>query len=443
MFLPKIEQLVKMKRKLSLIEGTMYAGGQTAVNAVSSVTIKGTIQESDLHASLLKIQSRHPLLSSNVWEDEAGIPYFVEQSPIQRITVRTVDRVTEKDWERESMTECLTPFDTKKGPLVRLVWLKSEHISTLIFVGHHCIFDGRSILNIIDETLSLLGQPEKEIGTYKTFSAIENFIPAEIRNNKVNKLKTQLFSKVAKLILLAVAFKKEIKREKPFFLHWKLSKEESSKFIEKCKSEGSSVHHALSVAFLRGFKELETIKSHSRLYCAVDMRKFLPEIENNMLFAFPVMLGLNLPNKKVVGFWNEVREFKKELEKKIEETNVNALLLYSECLLPSLPRMTKYAKVDKGAHDFTFSNMGKVNLSEKYGALEIESLQSPTTIFPFGNPTTLSITYFKGQIDFILASDEYFIKQEEALALKQNAMNMILKQLEINKEVLLQAERLS
>ncbi len=404
----------------------MYAGGQTAVNVVSSVTIKGGIRESDLHASLVKVQARHPLLSSNVWEDEAGISYFVEQHPIQRIRVRTVNRLTDQDWERESITECLTPFDTKKGPLVRLVWLKSENISNLIFVGHHCLCDGRSILNIMDETLSLLGQPEMEIGTYKSFSSIQNFIPAEIRDSKVNKLKIQLFSKVVKLVLLAVTFKKEIKREKPFFLHWKLSQEESSVIIEKCKSEGSSIHYALSVAFLRGFKELETVKSHSRLYCAVDMRKFLPEIEDNMLFAFPVMLGLNLPNKKTAGFWNEVREFKKDLTKKIEEMNVNALLLYSECLLPSLPGMTRYAKADKGAHDFTLSNMGKVSLSEKYGALEIESLQSPTTFFPFGNPTTLSSTYFKGQIDFMLASDEYFIKQEDALALKNNAMNMII-----------------
>jgi NRPS condensation-like uncharacterized protein len=415
-----------MKRKLSLIEGTMYAGGQTAVNVVSSVTIKGTIKESDLHASLLKIQARHPLLSSNIWEDVTGSPYFVEQNPIQSIAVRTVNRLTDQDWERESIAECLTPFDTRKKPLVRLVWLKSENISNLIFVGHHCICDGRSILNIIDETLSLLGQPEKEIGSYQSFSSIQDFIPAQIRDSKATRLKTQLFSKVAKLALLAVAFKKEIKREKPFLLHWKLSKAESSLIIEKCKSEALSVNDALSVAFLRSFKELETIKSHSRLYCAVDMRKFLPEIGNDMLFAFPVMLGLDLPNKKIVGFWNQAREFKKDLTKKIEEMNVNSLLLYSECLLPSLPSMTKYAKADKGAHDFTLSNMGKVNLSEKYGSLEIESLQSPSTIFPFGNPTTLSTTYFKGQIDFILASDEYFIKQEDALALKKSAMHMMI-----------------
>lgn len=145
-----------------------------------------------------------------------------------------------------------------------------------------------------------------------------------------------------------------------------------------------------------------------------------------MLFAFPVMLGLNLPNKKIIGFWNQGREFKKELTKKIGEVNVNNLLLYSECLLPSLSRMTRYAKTDKGAHDFTMSNMGKVSLSEKYGSLEIESLQSPSTIFPFGNPTTLFTTYFNGQIDFAFTSDEYFIKQEDASTIKENAISMII-----------------
>lgn len=416
-----------MKRKLSLIEGTMYAGGKTAVNVVSSVTIKGAVQESDLQASLLKIQARHPLLNSNVWEDDAGIPYFVEQNPVQRIALRIVNRQTDKDLERESITECLTPFNTKNDTLVRLVWLKSESVSDLIVVGHHCICDGRSILNLMDETLSLLGDPQKEIGAYKSFSSIQDFIPAEIRESKANKLKIQLFSKVAKLALLAVAFKKEIKREKPFFLHWKLSKEESSLIIEKCKSEGASVHDALSVAFLRGFKEIKTIKSHSRLYCAVDMRKFLPEVKSNMFFAFPAMVGLNLSNKKNDGFWNQTHEFKNVLAKKIDEMNVNTVLLYSECLLPSLPRMTRYAKADKGAHDFTLSNMGKVSISEKYGALEIESLQSPSTIFPFGNPTTLFTTYFKDQIDLVFTSDEHFIKREDVLALKERALSMIKK----------------
>ncbi|WP_449435165.1 hypothetical protein [Pedobacter steynii] len=56
------------------------------------------------------------------------------------------------------------------------------------------------------------------------------------------------------------------------------------------------------MAFLKGFKEIKTIKSHSRLYCAVDMRKFLPEVKSNMLFAFPAMVGLNLTNKKTMIF---------------------------------------------------------------------------------------------------------------------------------------------
>lgn len=415
-----------MKRKLSLIEGTMYAGGKTAVNVVSSVTVKGTIKESDLHAALLKIQNKHPLLSANVWEDEARIPYFVKQNPVQNISVRLVNRQTPKDWEKESIIECLTPFNTTGGALFRLIWIKSDDVSDLIFVAHHCICDGRSVLNLIDETLTLLGQPEKELESYESFSSIQDFIPADIRDNKANKLKVRLFSTVAKVVLLLVAFKKAVKREKPFFMHWRLSKEESSLIIEKCKSEGASVHDALSVAFLRGFKDIETIKSHSRLYCAVDMRKFLPEVKNDMLFAFPAMVGLDLPKKINTDFWSQARTFKSELSKKIKEMNVNTVLLYSECLLPSLPRMTQYAKADKGTHDFTLSNMGKVSISERYNDLEVESLQSPSTIFPFGNPTTLFTTYFKGQIDFIFTSDEYFIKHMDAQTLKKNAMAMIL-----------------
>lgn len=415
-----------MKRSLTFIEGTMYAGGCVPVNVVTGVKIQGNISEENLHHALAKIQDRHPMLKANVLKDEANIPYFATQKVIRKIPVRILPRNTDEDWKKEYSNECLTAFDCKDGPLVRLVWLKSDDVSDLIFVGHHCICDGKTILNLIDETLRLLEQPDTEIGTYDTFASISDFIPDTIKNNKINRLTAAIISSLARLALLVVSLKKEVKRENPYLIHWKLNKEESAALLEKCRSEGSTIHSALCVAFLKAYQSVETIKAHSRLYCAIDMRKFIPDVKNDMTFAFPAMIGLDLKNGKATDFWTHARQFKEELSVKIDKMEINKVLMYSESLLSSLPQMTKYAKADRGTHDFTLSNMGKVPLKEEYSSFKIESLYTPGTIFPFGNPSTLFSTAFKGEIDFIFSSDEGFVKYQDALVIKNNAMSMIL-----------------
>jgi hypothetical protein len=86
--------------------------------------------------------------------------------------------------------------------------------------------------------------------------------------------------------------------------------------------------------------------------------------------------------------------------------------------------------VDAGAHDFTFSNMGYVTIQENYSPVEVEVICSPVTIFPFGNPSTLFASAFRGQLDFMMTSDEHFLKYEEAVMLKDKAMELLKVQLD-------------
>lgn len=415
-----------LKRKLSLIEGTMYAGGSGAVNVVSGIRIKGKIAEKALYDALSKIQKRHPLLRVVIAKEGNGTPFFIEQKDISEIPVRMVKRQSNEDWEKESITECLIPFVSNYQPLARLVWIKSDEVSDLIFVAHHCICDGRSVLNMMDETLRLLDQPHLDIGTYNSFSSVEDFIPDAIKHNKTNITKVRIFAKLVKVSLNILCLKKEIKRNQPYLIHWKISREESAIVLQSCKATQIPIHSALSVAFLKAHQQIKQLKSYSRLYCAVDMRKFLPEVKEDMFFAFPAMIGLSLKAHKTSDLWAQARTFKEKLQQEIRKMDVNKIFMYSSGLLQALPKMTKYAKAERGAHDFTFSNMGKVSIKENYGAFEVEALHCPSTMFPFGNPSTLSTTTFRGEIDFIFTSDEAFIKKEEAIMLKQNAMELLI-----------------
>ncbi|MBB6501736.1 condensation domain-containing protein [Pedobacter cryoconitis] len=414
-----------MIRKLTLIEGTMYAGGDTAVNAVVNAKICGVIHEKSLHAALAKIQLRHPLLNVNIQEDVSGIPYFVTLDNIPEIPVRICERYTDADWQEEMTRECLTPFDVLEGPLMRMVWLKSQTVSDLILSCHHCICDGKAVLNLLEEILYLLDQPEMEMDTYESFSSLADFIPDRDRNSRINKLLILLTGRMVRLALLIGSSRKAIQRENPYLIHWRLDKQESASILFKCKTDGISMNAALGVVFLKAFAHVETIRSYTKLFCAVDMRKFIPTIKDNMLFAFPVTIGLGLKAKKGTGLWEMARLFRNELLTKIGKIDVYRQFMISESLLPLLPKIIKYAKTDKGAHDFTFSNMGNLAIKENYGTFVLDRLYSPITIFPFGNPSTLSTSTFRGQIDFMFTSDEHFLKKSDALQLKAKAMELL------------------
>ncbi|MBB5646221.1 condensation domain-containing protein [Pedobacter cryoconitis] len=414
-----------MRRKLTLVEGTMYGDGQTAVNAVVAAKIKGSVDIEDLQLALLKVQARHPLLNVNVREDETGIPYFITNENIGQIPVRISNRYTDEDWEKQTSVECLTPFDAKSGPLMRVVYLKSPEASNLIMVCHHCICDGRAILTLLDETLRLLAEPQTDIGTYQAFSSLCDFIPDRARKSRKNLLMVFLVKKLSRLMLLAVASKKEIKRVKPYLIHWRINEQESAAILSKCRKQGISLHAVLSVIFLKAYDTIETIKPYKKLYCAVDMRKFVPEIKNDMLFAFPAMIELGLKGECNIGFWDQVRLFKEELALKISKTNVNRIFLLDEGLSAFLPKLAKYAKVDAGAHDFTFSNMGNSVIQENYGLIEVQAVYSPVTIFPFGNPSTFFASSFRGQLDFMMTSDVHFLKYEDAILIREKTMELL------------------
>ncbi|HMI04201.1 MAG TPA: condensation domain-containing protein [Pedobacter sp.] len=415
-----------MNRKLSLIEGTMYAGGRTPVNVVSAVKIKGNIELQCLQEALGKVQARHPLLRVNVIEDDSNIPHFITQEPLGKVEVRIATRYTDKDWQKEAARECLKPFDAQHELLIRVVWLAADDVSELIFVCHHCICDGRSVLNIIDETLRLLAEPLLDIGSYTSFGSVQEFIPEKMRNSKLNQFKTALVSVIAKLALSLVAFKKEIKRNRPYLLYWKLDIEQSARILAKCKAEEVSVNAAISVAFESAFKSTGSSKFHDKMYCAVDMRKFIPQVAANMIFAYPSMIDLSLKKCKSNDFWSQARFIKEDLQEKINKMDVSGVLMYSESLMPSLAKMTKYARAEKGVHDFTLSNMGRVDIEERYGNMEVDAVYPHATIFPFGNPSTLFTTSFKGQIDFIFTSDEVFLAYDEAVLLKNEAMRLLI-----------------
>jgi len=414
-----------MNRKLTVGERVMYVSSGAPVNCIFPVKIKGQINRERLEQALLKLQQKHPLLRVVIREDEKGAPYYVTDTQIAPIPIDIRERYTNDDWQQVSVDEWYKPFQVSQGPLARVVWLKSDSVSELLLICPHCICDGSSILTLLREMLMVLDNPLLELTPYSSFEAIEDLLPPALLANKKFRLRGLIFGKIARLILWFKTRGLQPVTNRGYLLNWKLSQELSNTLVHRCKEEGTTLFSAISVAFLDAFRQVRPSAAHNKLICPVDIRRFVPEIAQDELFAFAPIVELSADISALNDFWTRTRTFKNDLLAKIDKINIHELLYMGEHFHSSLPRMVTFLKTTDGTHDVTLSNMGKLQLPEKFDTFELETVYSPSAGFPWRNPNTLVASTYKGQLDFTFISNEAFLPESDARAIQMKAIAIL------------------
>jgi NRPS condensation-like uncharacterized protein len=412
-----------MKRRLILGERIMHVDAKTPLNCVFGAKISGKISEDNLHKALYKIQQKHPLLQMNI--DATGKePYFVLNENISKIPVRIADRLTDEDWLAQSKTEWYKLFDAENEPLARVVWLKGETESDLLLILPHCICDGTTILNLMRELMTLIDDPEQELPPYPSFLSVSDLLPEDFMISKAGHFKGKIFAALGRLFFFFKATSNNNIAQSNYAIHWKITTDDTKKLLNKCKAENTTVHAAISVAFMEAFKHIQGNKAHGKVICPVDIRRFVEAIKQDTMFAFAPIVELKLDQTEN-DFWTKTRKLKTDLEAKVAEMKVYDLLSMSEYFHSSVNKMIGFLKTTKGTHDVTLSNMGLLNVPKDYQTFTIETFYSPTVAFPWKNANTLVASTFNGQLDFSFMSNESFFREFEAWQVKDKAMELI------------------
>ncbi|MBS1659920.1 MAG: hypothetical protein JST68_02585 [Bacteroidetes bacterium] len=408
-------------RKLILGERIMYADGVEPVNCVFTVSLRGALSRERLVLALLMVQQKHPLLQARILR-RRGRPYF-EVDGVPEIGVREVDRSSDTQWLEVTDEEWERPFDMEYGPLARVVWIRSEmgaglgsgsaSVSELMLVCPHCICDGGTGVTLMREILLLLDRPEEEIGSYVAFRSLKEIVPPGLWSQR---WKGYLKSWFVRLFFLLKPIGPKGGRGKNFAIRWRLDESSSSALIDRCKSEGVTVHAALCVAFL------EAYHAKNKVICPVDIRRYVREIRKDMMFAFAPIVEMGM---KEGTFWERCRLLKEELTEKMAAIKAYELLLHSEYYHPAAKRLVKWLCADAGTHDFTFSNMGRLDLPERYDTFSVEAVYSPTVAFPWKNPTTIVVSSFGGRMDFAYVSNSGYVRYTEAMDIKERSVEIL------------------
>jgi NRPS condensation-like uncharacterized protein len=420
-----------MNRKLIIGERIMYVDAKSCVNCVFTAKIRGTIKEESLRMALSEIQRKHPLLRVVIREDEHGRPYFVSNTQIPPIPLFIIERFSDDDWITTSEKEWENRFDVKKGPLARLVWLKSEHVSELLLVCAHCICDGTSMLTLMREMLMLLDQQDTMMEPYESFESVHSLIPAHISADRKKKIKAWLMSKIAAWIIAYKTKKNTFPPGKSYLLHWKLDEEATTALTNMAKQEKTALHATFSVAFLEAMQLIKGDKAKGHVVYPVDIRRYIPEIKNDHLFAFAPIEELIVEKDDTSDFWTKTRKLRNDLAGKIDVMNIHELLLMSEYFHSSVNRLIAYLKSSDGSHDVTLSNMGRLNIPDNYRSFHLETIYSPSASFPWRNPNTLVISNFRKEIDFSFISNESFLSKEDASIVKDRMTEILLEKMAV------------
>lgn len=412
-----------IRRNLMMVERIMYVDPETPVNCVFTAKIKGNIPEENFKAALEKIQQKHPLLRTRIDTSSEKYPFFIEVEEIEPIPIRIVERKTDEDWLQESENEWFRMFNDDKKPLAQLVWIKGQELSEILWVLPHCICDGTSLVTMMTELLSLLDDPAAGLQPYEVFRSADDFLPLDF-NMKKKKRKVRFYLMMGRIFFLMQRKSKMRNLGKNYAVHWKLNPTTTAQITEKTKAHGISVHALLCSSFMQAFQEIRGKQAKGKVISPVDVRHFIPEIRQDHVFAFAPTVELSL-KKGSKGILDNARQIKKDLVEKIEKMKARELLWMGEQMHPVVERMVSMLKSSKGGHDITLSNMGRINIPSDYKNFKVETIISPTVAFPWLNSNTLVTTTYNKQMDFTFMSNEDFLPKEEAVKIKDKAIELL------------------
>lgn len=404
-----------MNRQMIVGERIMYADGLAPVNCVFAATIEGHLSKQQITNALEKIQDRHPLLRSNVWKNEANVPAFVTNPDISPIPIDTTERTSDIQWEEVSLAEWERQFDLEKEPPARLIWLRSETVSDLLLVCPHCVCDGSGFVTLMRELLLLLDDPEMEMEPYEGFQSVDSLVPASIRDSRAIHWKGKLFSSLAKGLFAILNPKPAPREGEYYFLTHTLDKEATTALVKKCKAEKTTVQAALCTASLLAYQAVNGKASRNKVISPVDIRRYLPAIGRDHLFAFAPIVELSLTKKGTqIDFWQEARNMKQALTEKAGNIKAAEMMFITEYFQRSTNALLRHMRATKGSHDITISNMGMLDIPVSYNNFRVRAIHSPSVGFPWRNPNTLVVSTFAGKMDFSFCSHESFLPMIDA-----------------------------
>jgi Condensation domain len=329
--------------------------------------LQGRFSPNQLAIALQQAQHRHPLLRVCIAVDETGRPKFIETD--SEIPVRWVARTDDQQWQQELELEMMHSFDWQVAPLLRVVILQAGDESELMIVCHHSIADALSSIYLLrDIVQGLEGKTFKRSDLSTSLSLEEAFsrlAPAPEVTGEAS-----LYSATIS------------RRPQPHVRSVMLSAELTRQLIKRSRTEQTTVHAAISAAFLLALMQ-QPFRPSDPLRCLHPVN-----VRSHLSLPMPDAVGLYVnggvtthslePNS---AFWDVARSVKSQLLQTDIAEQLAADSKARQATLAELPDTTAFAEILKQATShLVVTNLGLIKIPQQYHEIQIEALYAPAVL---------------------------------------------------------------
>lgn len=370
-----------MERFLGAFEHSFWLYDQIyPVHFSIGAKLLGAFKIEQLQRSLSQVQRQHPLLRTCIEVDQTGRPKFVEQSA--EIPLRIVERSDEQQWQRELEVELSRSFDWAIAPLARVVWLHSEEapeLSELIVTFHHAIADGLSGAYLIRDIVKGLEMETSLSRDLLEHLPIEVLVPPPFQPENLSDDAVLMQSE-----LVPPQYRADIStRKQPHLRTSLLSSELTKQLSDRCREENTSVHGAISAAFLLTLARQKGA-SLSQLKCLspISVRSHLTPAVDQAVGLY-ITYGLTDHHLTVdESLWEIARSLKSQLSEARQPHQLFEGFLPRQEIMATCPEAQVVAQgmQQQYGYDLLVTNLGRVEIEQQFGSLRISELYGPAVM---------------------------------------------------------------
>jgi hypothetical protein len=120
-----------------------------------------------------------------------------------------------------------------------------------------------------------------------------------------------------------------------------------------------------------------------------------------------------------------IQQLNNNLTEQLVGMNVYKKLMTCEYQHGVVKKLEKCISNAKGNHAFTFSNLGRMDIPKHYENFEVETVHNPIALYRSANPNGIIAGTFDGQLGFSLLSNDAYLSQADAAAIRDKAMELL------------------
>jgi NRPS condensation-like uncharacterized protein len=400
-------------RKLGANERITWSYQQIRpMHFVIAAKIIGKITIEEMQNALEKAQQRHPLLNVGVVTvDGSETPWF--KKDLAQIPLRIIKRINTEQWEQVVEEELENPFNPCEAPLVRVSLVSGENIYELVITCDHTIADGKSSLFLLRDILQYVGDPDQTIIPLPQKDSYEKILFGQRSSDGIPGDPGILEGKTRP---------KLPENSQPNLCAWLLSEIETAAIINRCKKEGVTVHAGICAAFLLSIAESQPTKKILKCLTPVNIRAALPGIDDDFGYYFTTVNTEHTVTPSL-SIW----DLSRSVSSQIKEAKIFAHLPELETFLSVSPDHEEAVNMMDfvNGHDIVVTNLGRLNIPEKYGQLELMAIYGLSLMTHIDRDLILGVMTFRDRMSLTITYSESFFTKSEIRQIQETAMNLL------------------